>query len=180
MSAFKLCLPWEPCLPLNDVCLKLTLAVLTYLLRPSLGPPADLGPPSSATVVDGPVVSEVRLQWSGSNASGSASQQQPVQMAIRLVHGMDEASGSQIELETRVGPVFVGNGGREITMRVSVPSIKSGGRFATDANGLDMLERVRTSRKGDADAGVSVASNFYPCTSRWCHFIRTYQSYSFR
>merc|ERR1711871_64529 len=140
-----------------------------YIFRPSpdVGP-FDMGPPTSVIVIDGPVVACVHLKWSGSTDTNNSTEAQPILQVVRLFKGLSQSEGTMVELSTAVGPIAIANGGREITMKVHAPSVQSQGLFATDANGMDLIQRRRLPKRGrgnDSDTGVAIAGNFYPATS---------------
>ncbi|XP_068939090.1 lysosomal alpha-mannosidase [Petaurus breviceps papuanus] len=72
-----------------------------------------------------------------------------------------------VELEWTVGPVPVGDGwGKEIISRFD-SQLKTNGRFYTDSNGREILERRRDYRPTwDLNQTEPVAGNYYPVNSR--------------
>ncbi|XP_051827566.1 lysosomal alpha-mannosidase [Antechinus flavipes] len=72
-----------------------------------------------------------------------------------------------VELEWTVGPVPVGDGwGKEIISRFD-SQLKTNGRFYTDSNGREILERRRDYRPTwDLNQTEPVAGNYYPVSSR--------------
>lgn len=72
-----------------------------------------------------------------------------------------------MEIEWTVGPVPIGdNAGKEIILRYDT-DIQSAGKYYTDANGREVLERVRNSRlTWNYTGDEPVSGNYYPVNSR--------------
>lgn len=75
--------------------------------------------------------------------------------------------GQHVEIEWTVGPVPIDDGlGKEIILRYDT-DIKSEGKYYTDANGREVLERTRDSRPTWNYTGDEpVSGNYYPINSR--------------
>ena len=74
---------------------------------------------------------------------------------------------STIELEWLVGPIPVGdNIGKEIILRYST-NIESASKYYTDANGREVLERIRNHRPTwHYVVDEPISGNYYPINSR--------------
>ena len=72
-----------------------------------------------------------------------------------------------VEIEWTVGPIPIDdNVGKEIILRYDT-DIQSQGKFYTDANGREVLERIRDYRPTWNYTKVEpVSGNYYPITSR--------------
>ena len=114
-----------------------------------------------ATVLTGPVLSEVSV---------SLDPAQGVTMVTRLVGG----GSSRVEaehfarLDVASGPFSLAAGKSVDAVLRLETNISSGGRWLTDSNGLDFLERMVDSRPWFPERWIDttepVASNFYPFT----------------
>ncbi|KAH8410572.1 hypothetical protein KR009_003810 [Drosophila setifemur] len=73
---------------------------------------------------------------------------------------------NRVEFEWLVGPIpTADNVGKEIITRFS-SNLASNGKFYTDSNGREMLERVRDRRENfDADMTEAISGNYYPVTA---------------
>lgn len=70
-----------------------------------------------------------------------------------------------IEFEWLVGPIPIeDNVGKEVITRFTTDSIQSNGRFETDANGREMIQRTRN--RHENPLLEPVAGNYYPVTSK--------------
>ncbi len=79
------------------------------------------------------------------------------------------AGSRDVEFEWLVGPIPVeGDGvGKEVVARYRAPSVRSKGRFLTDANGRQLLERERDRRPTwTLNVTEPVSGNYYPVNSR--------------
>jgi lysosomal alpha-mannosidase len=76
-------------------------------------------------------------------------------------------NGQYVEVEWTVGPIPVGdNIGKEIIIRYDT-DIESQGKYYTDANGREVLERTRDFRPTwNYTVAEPVAGNYYPINSR--------------
>ncbi|XP_017042925.2 lysosomal alpha-mannosidase [Drosophila ficusphila] len=74
---------------------------------------------------------------------------------------------NRVEFEWLVGPIPIEDDiGKEIITRFS-SNISSKGKFYTDSNGREMLERVRNQRENfDPDMSEAVSGNYYPVTGQ--------------
>ena len=75
--------------------------------------------------------------------------------------------GEYVEVEWTVGPINVNEGvGKEVILRYDT-NIQSAGKFYTDANGRELLERTRNSRPTwSYTVTEPVSGNYYPVNSR--------------
>ena len=72
-----------------------------------------------------------------------------------------------VEVEWTVGPIDINDGlGKEVILRYDT-NIQSQGKFSTDANGREMLERTRNARPTwNYTVTEPVSGNYYPVNSR--------------
>lgn len=75
--------------------------------------------------------------------------------------------GEAVEVEWTIGPIDIDEGlGKEVILRYDT-DIQSQGKFSTDANGREMLERTRDSRPTwSYTVTEPVSGNYYPVNSR--------------
>jgi lysosomal alpha-mannosidase len=75
--------------------------------------------------------------------------------------------GETVEVEWTVGPIPIDDGiGKEIIIRYDT-NIQSQGKYYTDANGREVLERTRNSRPTwNYTVDEPVSGNYYPINSR--------------
>lgn len=75
--------------------------------------------------------------------------------------------GEYVEVDWTIGPINVNEGlGKEVILRYDT-DIQSQGKFYTDANGRELLERTRDSRPTWAYTVTEpVSGNYYPVNSR--------------
>ncbi|KAH8287906.1 hypothetical protein KR018_006961, partial [Drosophila ironensis] len=85
-----------------------------------------------------------------------------ISQVIRIYEGI-----SRVEFEWLVGPIPIDDEeGKEIITRFS-SNIASNGKFYTDSNGREMLERDRNKRENfDADMTEAISGNYYPVTAQ--------------
>ncbi|XP_017121037.1 lysosomal alpha-mannosidase isoform X1 [Drosophila elegans] len=85
-----------------------------------------------------------------------------ISQVIRLYEGVN-----RVEFEWLVGPIPTDDEvGKEIITRFS-SNIASNGRFYTDSNGREMLERQRNQREHfDPDMSEAISGNYYPVTGQ--------------
>ncbi|KAI8041890.1 hypothetical protein M5D96_003185, partial [Drosophila gunungcola] len=85
-----------------------------------------------------------------------------ISQVIRLYEGVN-----RVEFEWLVGPIPTNDEvGKEIITRFS-SNISSKGRFYTDSNGREMLERERNQREHfDPDMSEAISGNYYPVTGQ--------------
>lgn len=89
------------------------------------------GAPSKVTVVNGPVVSEVRHVYGDSS----------IEQVFRLYNGSDT-----LEVEYRIGPIDVTDGdGKEVISHFDT-DVASDNKFETDVNGMQVNTRTRDTR----------------------------------
>ncbi len=121
-----------------------------YIFRPTKETPRMLSVRPDL-VVRGPLVDELHLEFSPY-----------ITQVSRLYKG-----SAEVEVEWLVGPIPVSDDiGKEIVVRYST-QIPSAGKFYTDANGRQMLERVRNRRPTwKLNLTEPVSSNYYPANSR--------------
>ena len=76
-------------------------------------------------------------------------------------------NSSSVELEWMVGPIPIeDNVGKEVIVRYHT-NIKSGSKYYTDANGREVLERIRDYRPTwHFIDDEPISSNYYPINSR--------------
>jgi len=76
-------------------------------------------------------------------------------------------NGSTVEVEWSVGPIPIEDKiGKNIIIRYDT-DIKSASKYYTDANGREVLERIRDYRPTwDYNVVENVSSNYYPINSR--------------
>lgn len=122
-----------------------------YAFRPASDQPTDIASVVKTTLVVGNLVKEVHQDF-GSWAS----------QVIRLYEGE-----KQFEIEYTVGPIPIADGlGKEIISSFS-SNIKSAATFYTDANGREVLKRVRNYRPTwSLNQTEQVSGNYYPVNSR--------------
>uniref|UniRef100_A0A182K5Y1 Alpha-mannosidase n=1 Tax=Anopheles christyi TaxID=43041 RepID=A0A182K5Y1_9DIPT len=121
-----------------------------YIFRPN-GTEKAVTENVQLKVVKGPTVQEVQQvfnEW--------------ISQVVRVY-----ADESHVEFEWMVGPIPVGDGvGKEIVSRFYTAA-QSGGVFWTDANGREMIKRVRNHRDTwDVDLMEKIAGNYYPVTAK--------------
>ncbi|XP_016995055.2 lysosomal alpha-mannosidase [Drosophila takahashii] len=85
-----------------------------------------------------------------------------ISQVIRIYDGVN-----RVEFEWLVGPIPTDDEmGKEIITRFST-NISSEGKFYTDSNGREMLERERNQREHfDPDMSESISGNYYPVTGQ--------------
>jgi lysosomal alpha-mannosidase len=124
-----------------------------YIFRPndSSTHPLAGSQPVQLTVIQGSQVQEVR-QVFGSWGS----------QVVRLYAGTNH-----VEFEWTVGPIPIDdNVGKEVISRFSTP-LKTNATFYTDANGREVLQRIRNYRATwPLNQTEPVAGNYYPVNSR--------------
>ncbi|XP_058146251.1 lysosomal alpha-mannosidase [Dasypus novemcinctus] len=122
-----------------------------YIFRPDQQKPLPVRHWATTRLVKTSLVQEVHQ-----NFSAWCSQ------VVRLYPGQ-----RHLELEWTVGPIPVGEGwGKEIVSRFDTP-LETGGRFYTDSNGREILERRRDYRPTwDLNQTEPVAGNYYPVNTR--------------
>jgi lysosomal alpha-mannosidase len=122
-----------------------------YIFRPESSSVYSVGGPAKLSIVLGSQVQEVRQVF-----SDWASQ------VVRLYSGT-----KHLEVEWTIGPIPVKDGiGKEVISRFST-SLESNRTFYTDANGRQIMQRVRDYRATwPLRQTEPVAGNYYPVTSR--------------
>ncbi|XP_052778477.1 lysosomal alpha-mannosidase-like [Mya arenaria] len=122
-----------------------------YIFRPNGTTPQTWTDPPTVVTVDGPLVNEVHTEFS------------PWVTQVTRQY-KDEP---YLEVEWTVGPItIVDKMGKEVVVRVNT-GMKSDATFYTDANGRDIIKRVRNFRKTwNLNQTESVAGNYYPVNSR--------------
>ncbi|XP_006900896.1 PREDICTED: lysosomal alpha-mannosidase [Elephantulus edwardii] len=122
-----------------------------YIFRPSRSKPLPVRHWAEIRVIKNDLVQEVHQ-----NFSAWCSQ------VVRLYPGQ-----RHLELEWTVGPIPVGDGwGKEVISRFDT-LLETNGRFYTDSNGREILERRRDYRPTwNLNQTEPVAGNYYPVTSR--------------
>ncbi|XP_071540487.1 lysosomal alpha-mannosidase-like isoform X2 [Panulirus ornatus] len=123
-----------------------------YIFRPHGTFAQDIAEKANITIVEGPVVAEIHQVWTPW-----------VSQVIRVYKGQ-----TLLEMEWLIGPIPVEDGvGKEIVNRVVWPDIITGNNFYTDANGREILQRIKNFRPTWKLHNVEpVASNYYPVNSR--------------
>ncbi|KAH8328536.1 hypothetical protein KR067_010551 [Drosophila pandora] len=121
-----------------------------YIFRPD-GNIEILSDKVELSVYDGTKVKEVHQHFN-----------EFVSQVVRIYDGIN-----RVEFEWLVGPIPIDDEvGREIVTRFTT-NIASNGKFYTDSNGREMLERDRNKRENfDADMTESVSGNYYPVTAQ--------------
>ncbi|XP_038060793.1 lysosomal alpha-mannosidase-like [Patiria miniata] len=124
-----------------------------YIFRPLIQTPTDLfnGTSVGLTVIKGPVATEVRQQF------------QPwLSQVIRLYNNREFA-----EFEWTVGPIPIKDRvGKEIITRFDT-DLQTNSTFYTDANGRQILQRIRDHRfDWQYNNTEPVSGNYYPINSR--------------
>jgi alpha-mannosidase len=84
-----------------------------------------------------------------------------------------DSNSNSIQVEWTVGPIPIEDDwGKEIVVRYRSSRMKSNGKFYTDSNGREMVERIRNTRSNDVCIGCKrslqyepVSSNYYPVNS---------------
>lgn len=100
----------------------------------------------------GPLVEEIHQDFESSFVS----------QVVRVYKG-----DADVEFEWLVGPIPVGDRVGKEVIAVFETDLESGGRFYTDSNGRQMLERVRDHRPTwQLNLTEPVAANYYPVNSR--------------
>ncbi|XP_032775635.1 lysosomal alpha-mannosidase isoform X2 [Strigops habroptila] len=124
-----------------------------YIFRPNSSEPI---PVSGSKQISTSLVKNALVQELHQNFSSWCSQ------VVRL-----HAGQPYVELEWTVGPIPVEDGwGKEIISRFQTP-LRTEGRFYTDSNGRQILERRRDYRPTwNLSQTEPVAGNYYPVTSR--------------
>ncbi|XP_075758546.1 lysosomal alpha-mannosidase [Pelodiscus sinensis] len=122
-----------------------------YIFRPNRSEPFRVATVARTYLVKNKLVQEVYQ-----NFSSWCSQ------VVRLYEGQ-----AYVELEWTVGPIPINDGlGKEIISRFETP-LRTDGRFYTDANGREILERRRDYRATwNLSQTEPVAGNYYPVNSR--------------
>ncbi|XP_042885144.1 lysosomal alpha-mannosidase-like isoform X3 [Penaeus japonicus] len=123
-----------------------------YIFRPDGAHAQPVAAAANVTIVQGPLVAEIHQEWTPW-----------VSQVIRAYK--EELT---LEMEWLVGPIPVKDGiGKEIVSRVIWPDISTNGTFYTDANGREMLKRVKNYRPTwQLHNAEPVAGNYYPVNSR--------------
>ena len=134
-----------------------------YIFRPVTGSAAlPLAAAAAAvTLLSGPVLSEARQVLAVADV-GAAAGVTWARQSVRLWAGAPDA-----ELEFALGPLpFADGWGKEVISRVCAP-LATGGAFATDSNGRDLVARARNYRKyfpyNDTEP---IAANYFPVNSQ--------------
>jgi lysosomal alpha-mannosidase len=123
-----------------------------YIFRPNGTSPFEInGSMVDVSVIKGPLVTEVRQKWSSW-----------LYQSIILYK-----DSPVVTFEYTVGPIPFKDGlGKEIVSRFTT-NLETDSKFYTDANGRQMLERVRNFRPTwDYNNTEPVAGNYYPVDSR--------------
>ncbi|NWX08371.1 MA2B1 mannosidase, partial [Caloenas nicobarica] len=122
-----------------------------YIFRPGAPRPVPVSQRVPTALLKTPLVQELHQ-----NFSSWCSQ------VLRL-----RAGQRYLELEWTVGPIPVGDGwGKEIISRFETP-LRTDGRFYTDSNGRQILERRRDYRPTwNLNQTEPVAGNYYPVNTR--------------
>ena len=123
-----------------------------YIFRPNGTQPIPVGNQVTAEFVRGKIASEVRQVVSNY-----------VSQVIRVSPDSDF-----IEFDWLVGPIPVEDKvGREIISRFTIEEFKTDNTFYTDANGRQIVKRVKDHRETWQYSGTEpVAGNYYPVNSR--------------
>uniref|UniRef100_A0A8C8VPZ2 Alpha-mannosidase n=1 Tax=Pelusios castaneus TaxID=367368 RepID=A0A8C8VPZ2_9SAUR len=131
-----------------------------YIFRPNRSEPIRMAGGARTYLVKNKLVQEVYQ-----NFSSWCSQ------VVRLYAGQ-----AYVELEWTVGPIPIDDGlGKEIISRFETP-LQTDGRFYTDANGREILERRRDYRATwNLSQTEPVAGNYYPVNSRIYIKNKTFQ-----
>ncbi|CAH1794207.1 unnamed protein product [Owenia fusiformis] len=126
-----------------------------YIFRPNETNPYPINTSATLEIVNGELVNEVRQVFSNYTSQ-----------VVRLYAG-----SPYVEFEWTVGPIPIGdNKGREVITRY-MTKLASDNKFYTDANGREILQRVRNYRPTwKLNQTEPVAGNYYPINSR--AFIR--------
>ena len=84
---------------------------------------------------------------------------------IRTYAGLD---GTDVEFEWLIGPIPISDGiGKEVITAYTCPGLDSKNTFYTDANGRQMMKRVKDFRPTWAlNMTEPVSENYYPVNSR--------------
>ncbi|NXW69010.1 MA2B1 mannosidase, partial [Hirundo rustica] len=122
-----------------------------YIFRPNASDPIPVAKAAATRLLKTPLVQELQQ-----NFSAWCSQ------VLRLRPGQP-----YLELEWSVGPIPVSDGlGKEVISRFRTP-LATAGRFHTDSNGRQMLERRRDYRPTwNLSQSEPVAGNYYPVNTR--------------
>ena len=123
-----------------------------YIFRPNGTQPYPVGNQVTAEFVRGKIASEVRQVVSDH-----------VSQVIRVSPDSDF-----IEFDWLVGPIPVKDGvGKEIISRFTIEEFQTDNTFYTDANGRQIVKRVKDHRETWQYSGTEpVAGNYYPVNSR--------------
>ena len=124
-----------------------------YIFRPEQDDPVSLGDPLEVSQISGDVVDEIHVTYS-------------VSWAHLIVRTYKEEADF-IEMDWVVGPIPVDDGvGKEVIIRYST-EIQNDGVFFTDANGRQLMKRVRYYRPTyDINMTEPTAQNYYPVNAK--------------
>jgi len=123
-----------------------------YIFRPGQDEPVSLGSPVQISLISGDVIDELYISYS-------------VPWAHLIVRTYKDSSF--IELDWVVGPIPVEDGvGKEVILRYST-DIQNEGVFYTDANGRQLMQRIRYYRPTyDINMTEPTAQNYYPVNAK--------------
>ncbi|XP_068205819.1 lysosomal alpha-mannosidase-like isoform X1 [Palaemon carinicauda] len=124
-----------------------------YIFRPNGTSPNSIADAVNITIISGEVVTEIHQTWS------------PWMSQFMRIYSGDILN---IEMEWLVGPIPVADQmGKEIINRIVWGDISTDDTFYTDANGREILKRVKDHRETwTLDNKEPVAGNYYPVNSR--------------
>lgn len=140
-----------------------------YIFRPATYVANILPRPAKVEVYEGELVTEVR-QIYGDDADW-------VGQTFRFPkQDLTDGNGGYIEVDYSVGPIPIDdNVGKEVVLRFNMTTLKTNGRFYTDSNGREFLERQRDYRPTwPLQVFEPISGNYYPIAQ--AAYIRDEQS----